>query len=153
MTQLKAGDTCPNFKSQQQDEKIVQLADFAGKKLLVFFYPKASTPGCTKQSIAATAAKAELQALGCEVIGVSADTPLKQKNFETKYELGIDLLADTEQEMCQAFDVWQLKKNFGKEYMGIVRSSFLIDENGVVIEAWYKVKPEDTVPLALELLK
>lgn len=152
MTLLKAGDKCPDFELQQQDEKVVKLSDFKGKKLLIFFYPKANTPGCSKQACAVTSAKAELEALGCAAIGVSADTPKKQKNFEVKKELGIPLLCDTEKELCNAFGVWQQKKMAGREYMGIVRSSFLIDEDGVISEAWYKVKPDATVPLALEFL-
>ena len=152
MTLLKAGDKCPEFELIQQDEKTVKLSDYKGKKVLIFFYPRANTPGCTKQACAVTSAKAELAALGCEAIGVSADTAKKQKNFETKKELGIDLLCDTEKEMCKAFGVWQPKKLCGKEFLGIVRSSFLIDEDGVVLEAWYKVKPDATVPNALEFL-
>ena len=153
MKLLKAGDKCPEFELLQQDEKIVRLSDFKGKKLLIFFYPRANTPGCTKQACAVTNAKEELASLGCEAIGISADTPKKQKNFELKKELGIDLLCDTEHKVCEAFGVWQLKKLAGREYMGIVRSSFLVDEDGIILEAWYKVKPDATVPNALEFLK
>ncbi len=153
MELLKAGDKCPEFELVQQDEKVVKLSDYKGNKLLIFFYPRANTPGCTKQACAVTNAKAELAALGCDAIGVSADTPKKQKNFEIKKELGIPLLCDTEQQMCNAFGVWQLKKMAGREYMGIVRSSFLVDEEGVISNVWYKVKPDATVPNAIEALK
>jgi peroxiredoxin Q/BCP len=150
---LEIGDSCPEFSLKQQDGKEVSLSDFKGKKILVFFYPRANTSGCSKQAKAASEAKQELQEkYNCEVLGISADTVRKQKNFEVKKELSIDLLSDEEHEVCEKFGVWQLKKMCGKEYMGIVRSSFLIDEDGKVIQTWYKVKPDDTVPKAVEFL-
>ena len=150
---LKTGDKCPEFCLPQQDGNEVKLSDFKGRKLLIFFYPRANTAGCTKQAQAVSEAKEEFRKFNCEVLGVSADSVKKQKNFEIKKDLKIDLLSDAESKVCEEFGVWQLKKMCGKEYMGIVRSSFLIDENGTVIGAWYKVKPDQTVPLAMEMLE
>jgi peroxiredoxin Q/BCP len=128
MARLDSGEKAPNFKLTDQDEKEVNLEDFKGKKLLVYFYPKADTPGCTKQSCNVRDAREELADLGVEVVGISPDTPAKQKKFDDKH--GLD----------------------GKKYEGIIRSSLLIDEQGKVIETWYKVSPKDTVAKALKTL-
>ncbi len=149
---LKKGDSAPDFALQDQNEKTVKLEDFKGKKLLLYFYPKANTPGCTKQALYLKDAREELLSQGVEVVGVSPDYPEKQKKFEVKYQLNFPLLSDTEHEVSTRYGVWGEKKVCGKSVMGITRSSFLIDEGGRIIEAFYKVTPKDTVPKALKAL-
>lgn len=153
MPVLKTGDTCPDFNLKDQDGKAHRLEDFLGAPLLIYFYPKALTPGCTTQSCEVRDAKESLDGLSCAALGVSPDGPVKQKKFQEKYDLNFPLLCDVEKEMAQAFGVWGEKTMYGKKYMGIIRSSFLVDSRGKIQQAWYKVKPKDTVPLALEILK
>ncbi len=128
------------------------LSDFAGRKLLVYFYPKADTPGCTTQSCAVRDAREDLSSLGMDVVGISPDEPLAQSKFDQKFGLGFPLLADTDHAVAEAYGVWGEKMNYGKKYWGIIRSSFLIDESGRVEQAWYKVSPKDTVPKARKAL-
>ena len=149
---LEKGDSAPDFALQDQNGRTVKLEDFKGKKLLLYFYPKANTPGCTKQALYLKDAREELLSQGVEVVGVSPDTPEKQKKFEVKYQLNFHLLSDTEHEVAMRYGVWGEKKVCGKSVMGITRSSFLIDEEGRIIEAFYKVTPKDTVPKALKAL-
>jgi len=145
---LKPGDPAPSFSLLDQAAKTVSLSDFAGRKLLVYFYPEADTPGCTTQSCAVRDAREDLASLGVDVVGISPDEPEKQARFDQKFGLGFPLLADTDHAIADAFDVWGEKTNYGKTYMGIIRSSFLIDEEGHIEQAWYKVSPKDTVPKA-----
>lgn len=152
MAKLKAGSKCPNFNSIDQDENKVKLADFKGKKLLIYFYPKANTPGCTTQTCDVNENLKKLEKLGCSAIGISPDAPAQQKKFADKFKIKFPLLCDTDNKIAEAFDVWGEKNMYGKKYMGIIRSSFLVDEKGKIIEAWYKVKPNETVPNAKELL-
>jgi peroxiredoxin Q/BCP len=152
MTQLKIGDKAPSFSLQDQGGNTVSLKDFAGRKLLIFFYPKADTPGCTKQSCSVRDAHADLAAQGVDAVGISPDKPEKQKKFDVKYELGFPLLSDPEHRVAAAYGAWGLKKNYGREYEGIIRSSFLVDEEGRIAQVAYKVKPEATVPKAQEAL-
>jgi len=149
MPQLKVGDKAPAFSLQDQSGKTVSLAQFKGKKLLVYFYPKANTPGCTVQSCAVRDAKPAFAKKGVAVIGVSPDKPSAQQKFDEKFGLGFPLLADTEHAMAEAYGVWGEKSMYGKKYFGIIRSSFLIDEKGKIAGAWYKVSPGDTVPEAM----
>jgi len=149
MPQLTTGDAAPRFALADQNGNTVRLADFSGRKLFVYFYPKAGTPGCTTQSCEVRDARAEL---GVDVVGISPDAPNKQARFDEKYSLGFPLLADTDHAVAEAFGVWGEKKNYGKTYMGIIRSAFLIDEKGKIAGAWYKVSPKDTVPNALAAL-
>ncbi len=130
----------------------MKLADFRGKKLLLYFYPKADTPGCTRQACSIRDAREDLAALGLAVAGASPDPTGKQQKFDNKYGLAFPLLADTERRTARAYGAWGEKNMYGKKVEGIIRSSFLIDEAGKIIQAWYKVSPEDTVPKAREAL-
>jgi peroxiredoxin Q/BCP len=144
MAQLATGNRAPAFTLTDQHGKKVKLSDFKGKKVVVYFYPKADTPGCTTQSCALRDAEPDLKKLKAVVLGISPDTPEKQAKFDEKYGLGFTLLSDPEHSVAEAYDVWGEKKNYGRTYMGIIRSSFLIDGKGKVQEAWYKVSPKDT---------
>ena len=150
---LKVGDPAPAFSLPDQSGKNHSLADFKGKKLLVFFYPKADTPGCTRQSCSVRDNHSDLSSLGVASIGASPDSSGAQKKFDDKFSLGFPLLADTQKTMAEAFGVWGERKKFGKVSMGINRSSFLVDEKGALAGVWYGVSPEDTVPNVLTLLK
>ena len=143
MTTLKIGDKAPDFKVINQDEKLISLDDFKGKKLVLFFYPKASTPGCTAEACNLNENYERLQAQGYEVLGVSADSPKRQSNFRNKYEFTYDLLADEEKEVINAYGVWGPKKFMGKEYDGIHRTTFIIDENGLITDVISKVKTKE----------
>ena len=149
MSKLKQGDKAPDFKLLDQNSNKVSLADFKGSKVLIYFYPRANTPGCTKQSCQVSESLEELESAGIKAIGISPDTPDKQESFDTKYNLGFPLLCDTELKAAKAYDVYGEKVSFGQKKMGIIRSSFLIDEKGKIINSWYKVSPLDTVPKAL----
>ena len=148
MDKLAPGDPAPDFELPDQHGNPVKLADFRGGKLLLYFYPKADTPGCTRQACSIRDAREELAALELAVVGVSPDPPQKQKKFDDKYGLTFPLLADPDHRVAEAYGVWREKNMYGKKTMGIVRSSFLIGEDGKIIQAWYKVSPEDTVPKA-----
>jgi peroxiredoxin Q/BCP len=152
MAQLKPQDKAPSFELLDQEGKTVKLADFAGRKVLLYFYPKADTPGCTTQSCSVRDAMPNLAKAGVAALGISPDTPDRQKKFDEKYNLGFPLLADTDHKVAEAYGVWGEKVSMGKTTVGIIRSSFLIDEAGRVAGAWYKVSPDDTVPNAQEAL-
>ncbi len=152
MAKLKPGDKAPDFKLKEQHGRTVKLSDFKGKKLLVYFYPKANTSGCTKQACNVRDAEPDLTAAGVAAVGISPDKPEAQKKFDDKYSLGFPLLSDEDHAVARAFGAWGEKKMYGKTYEGIVRSSFLIDEKGKIIDAWYKVSPADTVPNAQKAL-
>jgi peroxiredoxin Q/BCP len=145
---LEPGDKAPDFALPDQDGTTVKLSGLKGRKVLVYFYPKADTPGCTTQ---ACELRDALPKVGdTAVIGISPDKPAKQKKFDDKYGLGFPLLADEDHAVAEAYDVWTEKSMYGRKYLGILRSAFLIDEQGKVAEAWYKVSPKDT---AANLLK
>jgi len=148
MTELQPGDTAPAFSLSDQHGNTVALGDFKGRKLLVYFYPEADTPGCTAQSCDLRDHRQEFAGLGVDVVGISPDEPTKQLAFDQKYSLGFPLLADTDHAVAEAWGTWGEKKYGGKTYVGIIRSSFLVDEDGRIERAWYKVKPENTVPEA-----
>lgn len=150
MEQLSTGDKAPAFNLKDQQGKKVSLKDFQGQKLLVYFYPRADTPGCTKQACSVRDARDKLAGSNIVSLGISPDTPEKQKKFDDKYDLAFALLSDEDHQVARAYGAWGKKKMYGKEYDGIIRSSFLIDEQGKIAQANYKVKPEATVPLALE---
>ena len=143
MTTLKPGDKAPSFEAKNQKGETVRSSDFAGKKVLLFFYPKASTPGCTAEACNLRDNYQIFIEKGYEVIGVSADTEKKQLNFSEKNELPYSLLADIDKKVIEAFGVWGPKKFMGREYDGIHRTSFVIDENGIIEEVITKVKTKD----------
>jgi peroxiredoxin Q/BCP len=145
---LKPGDRAPAFSLLDQEGRTVTLAQHRGRKVLLYFYPKADTPGCTTQSCAVRDARADLATLGVDVLGVSPDRPSAQAKFDQKFGLGFPLLSDRDHAVAEAYGVWGEKKTYGRTSMGIIRSSFLIDEDGRVQEAWYQVSPADTVPKA-----
>ena len=143
MNTLQVGDTVPSFTTKDQDGNPVALADFKGKKMIVFFYPKASTPGCTAEACNLRDNYKALQDQGYSLLGVSADSQKRQKNFAVKYEFPFQLLADEDHTVINAFGVWGPKKFMGKEYEGIHRMTFKVDENAVVTEVISKVKTKD----------
>jgi len=147
---LVPGQKAPDIRLTNQHGEPTDLAAYRGRKVLVFFYPKANTPGCTQQAcnlrdIAGQVGKTA-------IIGISPDKPAAQKKFDDKFGLAYPLLADTEHAVAEAYGVWQEKKNYGKTYMGVVRSAFLIDGDGAIEQAWYKISPADTPVKLLEAL-
>jgi peroxiredoxin Q/BCP len=152
MARLNPGDAAPKFQLPDQHGKTVSLADFGGANLLIYFYPRADTPGCTRQACSIRDAREELRDLGLAVVGISPDQPAKQQKFDDKYNLSFPLLADPDHRVSAAYGAWGEKTSYGKKSMGIIRSSFLIDGAGKIVAAWYGVKPEDTVPKAEKAL-
>ena len=152
MAQLKAGDRAPAFSLRDQGGKTVKIASFKGRKVLVYFYPKANTSGCTAQACAVRDAMPDFSKLRVAAVGISPDAPEQQKKFDDKHELGFPLLSDPDHRAADAYGVWGEKSMYGKKYEGIVRSSFLVDEKGRIVAAWYKISPKNTVPKALEVL-
>ena len=140
MTTLKIGDKAPNFESKDQLGNTVKLSDFSGKKLVLFFYPKASTPGCTVEACNLRDNYQTFLAKGYEVLGVSADSAKRQQNFINKNELPFPLLADEDKSVINAFGIWGPKKFMGREYDGIHRTTFVIDEKGIITAIILKVK-------------
>ena len=146
---LVAGKKAPKIELLDQNGKPFSLAKLGKKKVLVYFYPKADTPGCTAQSCGL---RDILDDIGrTVVVGISPDTPAKQKKFDDKYELGFPLLSDVNHKVSLAYGVWKEKSMYGKKYMGIERSAFLI-QDGVIVEAWYKISPADTPKNLLKAL-
>ena len=143
MTTLEAGDKAPDFKAEDQDGNEVQLSDFKGKKLVLFFYPKASTPGCTAEACNLSDNYEKFQDQGYEILGVSADSKKRQQNFKKKYDFPYPLLADEDKTVINAFGVWGPKKFMGKEYEGIHRTTFIIDEEGKIADVIKKVKTKE----------
>jgi len=150
MKTLQAGDTVPNFTVNDEAGNPISLSDYKGKKLVVFFYPKANTPGCTAEACNLRDNYKELQEAGYSLLGVSADSEKRQSNFKNKFDFPFPLLADVDKEVINAFGVWGLKKFMGREYDGIHRKTFLIDENGVVERVIDKVKTKDHAAQVLE---
>ena len=140
MTELKAGDKAPEFSAKDEQGNTRSLSDYKGKKLVVFFYPKASTPGCTAEACNLNDNYERFQSQGYEILGVSADSQKRQSNFKNKYEFQYPLLADEDKQVINAFGVWGPKKFMGKEYDGIHRTTFVIDENGIIEQVISKVK-------------
>ena len=150
MNTLKAGDKVPEFSSKDQDGNLVSLSDYKGKKLVVFFYPRANTPGCTAEACNLRDNYKELQDQGFEILGVSEDSEKKQANFKSKYEFPFPLLADEDHTVIETFGVWGPKKFMGKEYDGLHRTTFLINGDGVIERVISKVKTKDHAAQILE---
>jgi len=153
MNTLKVGDKVPNFSSANEHGEPVSLSDYKGKKLVVFFYPKASTPGCTVEACNLRDNYKVLQEKGYELLGVSADSTKRQLNFKNKYEFPFPLLADEDKIVIEAFGVWGSKKFMGKTYDGIHRMTFLVDEEGMVEHVISKVKTKEHAAQILEEIK
>lgn len=150
---LEVGTKAPEFTLPDQNGEMHTLSEYKGKKVILYFYPKDNTAGCTKQACGFAERYPQIEEKGAVVIGISKDSVKSHKNFETKYELPFTLLSDPELQAIQAYDVWKEKKNYGKVYMGIVRTTYLIDEDGVIIKAMDKVKAADNPQQMLEELK
>ncbi len=150
---LEAGAKAPQFTLPDAEGDLVSLADFAGKKVVLYFYPRDNTPGCTRQACAFAGAFEEFKQIGAVVIGISKDSTASHKKFAEKHGLPFLLLSDPELAAIQAYGVWQEKKNYGKVSMGVVRSTFIIDENGVVEKVMPKVKPDTNAAEVLAYLK
>jgi len=150
---LEIGDAVPDFCLPNQDEEEICLRDIRGRWIVLYFYPKDNTPGCTTEACNFTDALPDFEGLGAIVLGVSPDSPKKHRNFIEKKELKITLLSDEEKELCKTFGVWQLKKNYGREYMGVVRSTFLIDPDSKIAAKWEKVRVKGHVDVVKEKLE
>ena len=150
MTHLKAGDKAPDFEGIAQSGKTIKLNAYKGRKLVLFFYPKASTPGCTAEACNLSDNYQRFTSLGYDILGVSADSQKKQSNFKSKYNFPYPLLADEDRIIINAYGVWGPKKFMGKEYDGIHRTTFVIDENGVLIDVITKVKTKAHTDQILE---
>ena len=153
MTILTPGDQAPPFSLPDQTGATVSLDDFAGRTLLVYFYPKADTPGCTTQSCEVRDAREDLSGLGVDVVGISVSPIEAQRAFDEKFSLGFPLLSDPNHAVCEAWGTWGEKSLYGNRYMGVIRSSFLIDADGRIRDAWYKISPKQTVPKASQALR
>jgi thioredoxin-dependent peroxiredoxin len=146
------GNEAPHFTLPNERGEQISLAQFKGKKVVLYFYPKDMTPGCTTEACDFRDAHEDFSALNTVIIGVSPDATARHTKFIDKYELPFSLLADEAHTAAESYGVWQLKKNFGKEYMGIVRSTFLIDEEGIVTNEWRNVRVKDHIKAVLETL-
>ena len=147
---LQKGDPAPSFSLSDQDGNVHTLSGYRGRKLLIYFYPRADTPGCTRQSCAVRDARSELASRNLAAVGISPDVPEDQKKFDDKFDLGFPLLADDDHKIADAYGAWGEKKMYGRTSIGIKRSSFLVDEEGNLEGVWYNVRPEATVPKALQ---
>lgn len=151
--ELKAGASAPAFSLKNQKDEIVSSKDLFAEKTLLYFYPKASTPGCTVQACSIRDSLKIFAKISLNAVGISPDLPEKLKKFDEKHGLGFTLLSDPDMAIAKAYGVVGEKTMFGKKKIGIIRSSFLIDENGKILRAWYKVKPAETVALALNFIE
>ncbi|MBS9778701.1 MAG: thioredoxin-dependent thiol peroxidase [Campylobacteraceae bacterium] len=149
---LEVGVKAPEFCLPNQDEVEMCLRDFKGKWVVLYFYPKDNTPGCTTEACEFTAAFPEFNSLNAVILGVSPDSPKKHRNFIEKKNLGITLLSDEEKQVCELYKVWQLKKMCGREYMGVVRSTFLINPVGEIVKTWDKVRVKGHVQSVKEAI-
>ena len=150
---LEAGTRAPEIALNDKDGNEIRLSDFAGKKVIVYFYPKDNTPGCSRQACAFKNAYGEYEELGIPVIGISKDSEVSHIKFADKYELPFILLSDPELKAIKDYDVWQEKKLYGKVSMGVVRTTYLIDENGVIEKVWKRAKPDTNAGDILAYLK
>lgn len=150
---LEVGMKAPAFSLPDQNGEMHTLEDYKGKKVILYFYPKDSTAGCTKQACGFADLYPQFMEKGAVILGVSKDSVKSHKNFETKYNLPFTLLSDSELSCIQAYDVWKEKKNYGKVSMGVVRTTYLIDEDGVIVKAFNKVKAAENPAQMLEELQ
>ncbi|GAB4562895.1 MAG: thioredoxin-dependent thiol peroxidase [Anaerolineae bacterium] len=148
---LQPGDQAPEFTLVSDDGRSVSLSDFRGRKVVLYFYPKADTPGCTKQACALRDAYPGIADKDVVVIGISPDSPEQLAKFRAKYSLPFILLSDPDHQVAEAYGAWGEKKRFGKTYMGIIRSHFAVDEEGRIVASDWQVKPESTAGLALHV--
>jgi len=147
------GDKIPEFSLKDADGNQINSRDFIGKWLVLYFYPRDNTPGCTKEAVDFSNYLEDFRKYNCQIVGVSPDTEEKHANFKEKHNLKVILLSDPEHSILEKFGVWQLKKNYGKENWGVVRSTFLIDPNGIIKKVWENVRVKDHVLEVLESLK
>ena len=150
---LSPGDKAPEFSLPDADMSLTDSASLSGKAYVIYFYPKDDTPGCTMEGLEFTELMSEFEALGAAVVGVSRDTCVSHAQFRDKYGLNIILLADVEGQLCEAYGVWQEKEAHGEKKMGIVRSTFVVDNGGVVRHAMYDIKPKGHAEQVLELVR
>jgi peroxiredoxin Q/BCP len=153
MAKLETGDEAPAFALTDQHGRTVRLEDLRGRKALVYFFPKADTPGCTVQSCDLRDHLPDLSSLGVDVVGISPDAPGDQLAFDRRYGLGFPLLSDPDHAVAEAWGTWGERVRDARTTIGIIRSSFLVDERGRIERAWYGVKPEETVPNAMAALR
>ncbi len=153
MSELKIGDHAPTFELPADTGGTVKLEDFRGKRVVLYFYPKDDTSGCTTQACGFRDAYPQIEEKNAVVLGVSPDGVKSHQKFKTKFDLPFILLADEEHAVAEAYGVWQEKENYGKKYMGIVRSHYVIDEQGRIADIQFKVKPEESVMQALAALQ
>ena len=150
---LKSGDKVPEFSSVDQNGKQIKLSDFKGKKVILYFYPKDNTSGCTAEACSLRDGYEKLANLGFEVVGISPDSEKSHLGFIKKYELPFRLIADTDQKVANLFGVWAEKKMYGRSYMGILRTTFLIDEKGTILHVIAKVNTSEHVNQILEIIE
>ncbi|ALS24192.1 MULTISPECIES: thioredoxin-dependent thiol peroxidase [Paenibacillus] len=153
MSSIEVGQIVPDFTLQAGGGKRVSLKQFRGRKVVIYFYPKDMTPTCTEESCHFRDYNDQFRQLNVEVIGISPDDPKSHEKFAAKHELPFLLLSDPDHAVCEQFGVWTLKKMYGKEYMGVERSTFLIDEEGRLVKEWRKVKVKGHVEQVLEAVK
>lgn len=139
---LEVGSLAPDFSLPDENGEIHKLSDYRGQKVILYFYPKDNTAGCTRQACGFKDRYPLIQEKGAVVLGISKDSARAHKSFKTKYDLPFTLLSDPEHQVIEMYDVWKEKKNYGRVYMGIVRSTYLIDEKGIIVKALEKVKPD-----------
>jgi peroxiredoxin Q/BCP len=149
---LKSGDRAPDFELEDQHGRTVRLADFAGRRLLIYFYPRAGTPYCTRQACSVRDSLDDLRQLSVDVVGVSPDPPARLRAFDARRHLGFTLLSDPDHAVAEAYGAWGKNRLLVIGYTGIIRSAFVVDEEGRIAAAFYRVRPQDTVPKAMEIL-
>ena len=149
---LEVGMIAPAFSLLDKDGNMVHLSDFAGRRVVLYFYPKDNTPGCTKQACGFSERQPQFTEKGAVILGISKDSVASHRKFEEKYGLSFTLLADPERTVIEAYDVWKEKKNYGKVSMGVVRTTYLIDEQGIIVKANDKVKAADDPENMLQVL-
>ncbi len=152
MAELQVGDSAPDFETHTDEGKAVKLSDYRGQRVVLYFYPKDDTPGCTTQACSFRDHYIEIEEKNAVVLGVSPDDQASHQKFKTKYNLPFTLLVDEDHAIAEAYDVWREKTNYGKTYMGIVRSHFVIDETGKIVSIHYNVKADASLPEALAVL-